>query len=33
MPTPELPKATPSQEIDKDSYILNNPKSGVKCFR
>ena len=29
MPTPELPKATPSQEIDKDSYILNNPKSGV----
>ena len=29
VPTPELPRATPSQQIEKDSYILNNPKSGV----
>ena len=29
VPTPELPKATPKQQLEKDSYILNNPKSGV----
>ena len=28
-PTPELPKAKPNQQIEKDSYILNSPKSGV----
>jgi hypothetical protein len=27
--TPELPKATPAQQVDRDSYILNNPRSGV----
>jgi hypothetical protein len=29
VPTPELPKATPKQQLEKDSYILNNPRSGV----